>query len=200
MPRIPETNNDGNGLTAAPEPVERETTGRLRANMASAIRDAGSHELAEGTGDPIDRLTEAMGAAIEHAVEKFGGGEGPRGGPPSSMTKKNRWLQVLAMTLGATAAGGASYGVLSATVHGNKETIEKHEAKPMHDTAAAEFSGVKIQVQAVEQKLGDVEKKLGPDGDIVQGLKDLKQENIDRLKRDNERLENELARERRRNR
>ena len=134
-------------------------------------------------GTPEDELVTLLRAA-KKAMESGNGGD------YSKLLKKNRWLQILALIIGAAASAGAAWAVMSNTVESNKAEIEKHDAKPMQDQAMQKFN-------VLAEKLVGVQKGQAA---IVVGLKELTKDKLDALERERDKLERELARERRRNR
>jgi hypothetical protein len=127
---------------------------------------------------------------IAHALIEMGGGSGGGGtGFQKSLKRSNIWIALLIALFG-TGGMVASYYATQSRSRSNEKAIDSHREVPMHKGANEQFSGIKVRLGKVEDKMGAVQ--VGQN-EIKDGITELKKEQIDDLKR-------ELARERRRNR
>ena len=175
--------------TPIPQPVEDEPTGRTKRMTGEIIR-AGQDLGVAGPKEGEDELT----TIFRQLRDQLNGG-GTNGKPPSKV--KSWSLTAVVALLGSLAAGFGTYKAYQAKVDSNEASIIEHKAEPMHPAAAKEYQEIKTKVDKVEHTLDDV--KTGQAA-IVTGLNALKQDKLDGLERERDKLERELAREKRRNR
>ncbi len=151
---------------------------------------ASGQDLARAASEGDDELL----TLFRGIRDQLGNGNGNGSIDLKKFSKKHNLTTILIAVIAALGTGFGGYKVLQATVDRHGQEIEEHDAKPMHDATAKEFEKVRGELGQVESTLGKVQTSQKA---VVSGLKELKQENVDSLKKERDKLERELIRERR---
>lgn len=195
----PNGNGNGNGAVAG---TFEEDTGRHNLNTVMSAAIAGTMDDLDlqtptGGSNIVDQMAEVLAELIHQ--KKPGGGDG--GVPPekhAKSIKRHNWAAIiLALILGP----GGALTVVYATSDRSKansiklEQVEKIEPRVEKVEDSVEL--IQVDVSRMGSKVDSVEATQKV---IVDGIEELKQENVESLKDKNARLERELWLEKRRRR
>jgi hypothetical protein len=179
--------SNGNGIHEFP----RAATPELSADMHAAA-----------TGEPIS-AEDFLEAIASKLAKKVGGGDG-HGGPPKKEflgLTGGGWTKFLSgMIIAAVVTAGTWVLLVRDTlkehadaIQENGSTIDDHAELPMHPDAATQINGINIRIEGVEDAVKDFRIQQTK---VIDGIEDLKKENVkkltdelDELKRENRRLE-----------
>jgi hypothetical protein len=140
--------------------------------------------------------------AINKLAEKVGGNG--NGGPPKKVflgLTGGGWTKLVAgLLVTALLTAGAWVLLVRDTLNEHGAKIDSHTASPMHQEAAKKVESLDARVTGVENAVKSINTTQQA---VVEGLDELKQENLDKINEENKDLKAEnkrLERERRRNR
>lgn len=211
MPDRPDTDPGANGATApasaaaargrvpaTPLYVEPEDTGRqnLRTMLSSAKTGELKLQKPHGSQDPVEQMVDTLASLLAART-----GDGSSGGVPPEVHKKqikrHNWLAVaLAMVLGP----GGALTVVYATSDRSKANEMKVEAaaKDIDDDIKPRLDRTENDVADIKEHIGKIDEKVSTAMDqqkvIVDGIEELKKENVDRLKQELRDARRELRR------
>lgn len=170
---------------AVPEPIEFENTGQI----VSAVMAAGNEDL--------------MSAFVQKAAEAFaasngGNGNGNGGDPEKTLKeiKRHKWLAALMALLFGSGGMVGSYYALKALAASNADRVQAVEVdakatKQRIEKNSDDIRLIRVNVNGINESVGGMKDQQTA---IVDGIEDLKQENVDRLEKENAKLEREIRR------
>lgn len=167
---------------------KRPDTDRLSLDLIEATNNSGEM----GNQELSKAVIELGNYLLSKNSNDGGGGKLP---PPA-----RKQTQIIALIIILLTGGGyvGNYYTTKALAEDNKEKIENHSKKPMHDTAGQEIQYIQVRVKGVEEKVDNV---IEGQKKISNGVEQLKKEaqtvEKERLENEKERLENENERLRR---
>ena len=184
LPGRPPRRAESPDLDGIPETREFETTGQM---MKAVLATNPSEDL--------------MTAFVQKAAEAFaannsGGGDGRDPEETLKEMKRHKWLAALLALLFGSGGMVGSYYALKAQTASNTEKVEAIEkaakaAAPRIEKNASEIRLIKADVSDFNKAVGEVKAQ---NKEIAEGVESLKQVNVNRLEKENEKLEREIRR------
>lgn len=191
LPGRPTPRAESNGLAAVPEAVpeviEFENTGRMSAAIRKAMESEGSEDLVSEMISVLRRTGDG------------GGGDDP-GEKTLKEIKRHKWLAALmSLFLGSGGMVGSYYALKARAASNTKEVeVLKEAAKttePRIENNAKDIRLLKGDVSGINKSVGEMK---GQQTTIVDGIEELKNENVKRLKQELKDAKQELTQLRRR--